>query len=102
MGKNETALPLLGCGFIMVYGLAQLWAGFGGIQVHLGAGWALGALGVAIFFRFSLPITIGAFFGARDVWGWHWSFALIFAAPGLLFMGLMIPGALASLMGKKK
>jgi hypothetical protein len=23
-------------------------------------------------FRFTLPITIGAFFGAMDVWDWHW------------------------------
>jgi hypothetical protein len=40
---------------------------------------------VAVMFltRFSLPITVGSFFGAMNVWGWHWIGALVFAAPGL-------------------
>ena len=37
---------------------------------------------------------IGSFFAARDIWGWHWGFAAIFAAPGLL---LVIPGAIGSI-----
>jgi formylglycine-generating enzyme required for sulfatase activity len=35
-----------------------------------------------------------------NVWEWHWAGALVFAAPGLLFMALMIPGALASVLKK--
>jgi hypothetical protein len=93
----------LGCIFmllIMGYGLAQIYAGFIGIRHHWGGGWAIGAVVVALMFRFSLPLTIGSFFGAMNVWGWHWLGALVFAAPGLAFMALMIPGALAAGLAK--
>jgi len=81
---------------ILVYGLVQIWAGFIGIDHHLGSGWAWAAIAVFFIFQFTLPVTIGSFFGAMDVWGWHWAGALAFAAPGLAFMLLMIPGSLAS------
>ncbi len=82
---------------ILIYGLAQIFAGFIGIEYHLGFGWAVGAILAAFIVRFMLPLTIGAFFCALDVWGWHWVGALLFAAPGLAFIALMIPGMLASL-----
>lgn len=95
---NDKLAGALGCAFmsviisgITVYGVAQIWAGYIGIDHHLGTGWAIGAVVVAILFRFSLPITIGSFFGAMNVWGWPWYGAFIFAAPGLAFMALMIP-----------
>jgi len=87
---------------MLVYGIAQIWAGYIGIDHHLGSGWAIAAVVVAFLFRFSLPITIGSFFGAMNVWGWPWYGALIFAVPGLAFMALMIPGALASIFQKFK
>lgn len=85
----------------MGYGLLQIWAGYIGIEYHLGGGWAIGAVSVAFLLRFTLPITIGSFFGAMDVWDWHWAGALVFAEPGLAFMALMIPGALASILKKE-
>ena len=88
--------PALGCFIVLVYGGAQLIAAWQGIAYHWGWGWSLGAMLLLFGLRFTLPITIGAFFGAKDVWGWHWFFALIFAAPGLLFM---VPGVIASLGG---
>src|SRR4051794_12723625 len=94
----------LGCAFMilmLVYGLVQCWAGYIGIQHHLGGGWAIAAIIAAFVFRFSLPLTIGSFFGALNVWGWPWIGALVFAAPGLAFMALMIPGTLATVMGKR-
>lgn len=75
----------------IVYGIAQLVAGYVGIDFHLGAFWAGVAIFAALMFRFTLPITIGAFFGAMDVWHWHWALAALFAAPGLAFM---IPGVI--------
>jgi hypothetical protein len=84
---------------ILVYGLLQVYAAYLGIQHHLGTGWAIVAIG-ALFFRFSLPITIGAFFGAMDVWGWHWFFALLFALPSLAFMALMVPSIFTSVIGR--
>jgi hypothetical protein len=80
----------------LALGIAQLIAGYMGIQHHLGTVLAIIALFLAFFARFTLPITVGAFFGAMNVWGWHWFWALIFTLPGLAFMALMIPGALAT------
>ena len=94
----------MGCAFIigmLIYGIAQISAGYIGIDHHLGSSWAIGAVIAALLFRFSLPITIGSFFGAMNVWGWPWYGALIFAAPGLAFMALMIPGALTSIFKKE-
>jgi hypothetical protein len=101
--KGEGLATAGGCAFMIVimgYGLAQIWAGFIGIDHHLGSGWAWAAVAGSFILRFTLPITVGSFFGAMDVWGWHWAGALAFAAPGLAFMLLMIPGALASAFGK--
>ncbi len=80
---------------IFAFGIAQFVAGFEGISDWLGSGWAWAALILALLFRFTLPITIGAFLGAVNVWGWHWSLAALFAAPGLAFA---IPGVLAWLV----
>lgn len=76
-------------------GLAQLAVGFMGIEHELGVGWAFGAMVLALLFRFMLPITIGTFFGATNVLGWHWASALLFTAPGIL---LMVPGVVASVL----
>lgn len=80
---------------VMIFGIAQLVAGFAGIEGGIGVIWAWIALIAALMFRFTLPITIGAFFGAMNVWGWHWALAALFAAPGLAFI---IPGALVSVL----
>lgn len=83
----------------LVFALAQLAVGFLGIEVGLGAIWAWLALFAAILFRFTLPITIGSFFGAMNVLGWHWAFAALFAAPGLAFV---VPGVLVSIVSLVK
>jgi MFS family permease len=86
-----------GCLFMAVvalFALAQLLAGYTGIQHHLGTVAALIALFLAFYARFTLPLTVGAFFGAWNVWGWHWFWALVFAAPGVVFVVLMFPGVL--------
>ena len=96
-------MQVIGFILVTVYGIAQIAAGYVGIDFHFGAVWA----GVAIFaasmflmFRFTLPITIGAFFGAMDVWHWHWALAALFAAPGLAFI---IPSVIMSIIeGVKK
>lgn len=62
------------CGLMIVfmaYGIVQIYAGYVGIDFHLGAIWAILALAAAFLFRLTLPITIGSFFCATDVWGWH-------------------------------
>lgn len=76
----------------IVYTIAHFYAGFLGLQYHLGTFWALLFVVVCLWGRMTLPITIGAFFGALQVWHWHWFFALLFAAPALVvFIALTIP-----------
>ena len=85
---------LLGIGgaiLFLGYGIVQIMAGYIGVDYHFGAVWAGVAIVAALMFRFTLPITIGAFFGAMDVWGWHWALAALFAAPGLAFL---VPGVI--------
>ena len=81
----------LGAIFFLGFAIVQAVIGYLGIEYHFGSGWALGLLIAAFVFRFSLPLTIGTFFGALDVLGWHWFGALLITLPGLLFM---IPGAI--------
>jgi hypothetical protein len=77
------------------YGLTVLAIGWIGIEEELGWWWAFGAATLAILLRFTLPITIGAIFGAMNLWGWHWAFATLFALPGLAFM---IPALVAAII----
>jgi len=83
---------------VIAYGIAQFSVGYMGIEVMFGSGWAIAALIGSLVFRFGLPITIGAFFGATEVLGWHWALALVFTAPGLLFI---IPAVASSIFYRK-
>lgn len=74
------------------FGIAQIVVGYIGLQVMIGTWVAVVGLGFAFGLRIMLPMTIGSFFGAIEVLGWPWWGALLFAAPGLLFM---IPGIIA-------
>lgn len=93
--KNILAFLAGGFGVILLLGigLAQMVIGYIGIEYHFGAGWAIGAVVLALMFRFSFPLTIGTFFGAMDVFGFSFIVALLITLPGLL---LMIPGAIAA------
>jgi hypothetical protein len=91
--NNILAFLAGGFGVILMLGigLAQIVIGYIGIEYHFGSGWAIGVLVLAFVFRFTLPLTIGTFFGALDVFGWPWYGALLITLPGLLFM---VPGAI--------
>ena len=52
---------LIGIIFLL-FSLVQLYAGYIGIEHHLSAMWAIIAILLAVVLRFTLPITIGAFF----------------------------------------
>ena len=93
--KNILAFLAGGFGVLLMLGigLAQMVIGYIGIDYHLGAGWAIGAVVLALVFRFSLPLTVGTFFGAMDVFGFSFIVALLITLPGLL---LMVPGAIAA------
>lgn len=92
-------LTVTGIILFISYGFFQIYVGYIGIDYHLGAYWAGLALFAGFIFRLSLPTTIGAFFGAMDVFGWHWALAALFAAPGL---ALVIPGVLNAIISAIK
>ena len=90
----KLAIGLLALAAFLVFSSAQIAAGYAGIEHGIGPFWALAAVFTAVFLRFTLPITVGAFVGAMTVWGWHWAAALIFAVPGLVFV---FPGVIAGI-----
>ncbi|MBP7709846.1 MAG: hypothetical protein KA100_02105 [Rickettsiales bacterium] len=90
-------LGMIGVAALLLFGVLQLYAGYIGIDYHFGSIWAFIAVTLAIVFRFTLPITIGAFFGAIDVWNWHWLLASLFVAPGLVFI---VPGVFIIITSK--
>ena len=87
-------MPVIGFILISFFGIAQMVVGYIGVEYHFGTVWAIVAIFASLMFRFTLPITIGAFFGAMDVLGWHWALSALFVAPGLAFL---IPGVLISI-----
>jgi len=87
--KNIVGISAL-IGFLAIV-MSQMAAGYAGISHSLGPSWACFAILLALYFRFTLPISIGAFYGAMTVWGWHWALAFLFVLPGLIFV---LPGAL--------
>ena len=91
--KLFATLGVFGYLLFLLFGVAQIYVGMLGIEYHFSSFWAYSAVIIAIFLRILLPVTIGSYFGAVDVLGWDWYFALAFAAPGLLFV---IPGVIGS------
>jgi hypothetical protein len=91
---------LVGCGVLAGYSAFFLYSGFIGIAEEWGTVWALVALFAGFVFQSPLPLAIGAFFGALDVWHWPWPGALAWTAPGMLYTLFMLPYALTSLKRK--
>ena len=97
-GWKDTVLGGLGCLMAlatMAYGLLITVVGWIWIEVEFGFWWGIAAIVLAIFLRFTLPITVGAIFGAMHLWGWHWIGATLFVLPGLAFM---IPAVFAMIL----
>lgn len=90
----QSILALLGLVVSLVYGAVSIWAAYLGLDQALGW-WAILIVIGCLFFRFTLPLVVGAFLGALNVWHWHWALALLFAAPGLVFI---IPSVVAALL----
>jgi hypothetical protein len=90
-------MNILGGIIFFGYGIIQLGAAWAGLELYVGT--IISGV-IVVFFglilRFTLPITIGAFLCALNIWGWHWALSALFVAPGLL---LIIPSVLASILG---
>lgn len=86
----------LGIFSLIAIGVVQLALGWAGIEHHLGWWGGVGAVFLFFFFRFTLPITVGVYFGVVDVLGWPWWAGVLIAAPGLLFV---VPTIIAAILG---
>lgn len=91
-------MAILGVLFIpimLALGLFLMALGYIGIENWLGKGWAIGALVLALGFRFTLPLTIGSYFAVVNVFDYDWWVGVLAAAPGLLFI---VPSMLFTLI----
>ena len=80
------ALGILGFLVFVAVAFIQTVVGYIGIEHHFGTFVAIVVIILAFVFRLMLPLTIGTFLGAMNVWGWPWYGALALASPGLLFV----------------
>ena len=71
---------------VFTYQFSLIYAGFIGIQMHMGTIMGILSIIVLLLFRFPIPIMIGAYFAAHDIWHWEWYWALLFSSPGLLLI----------------
>lgn len=85
---------------VFLFGLFQFAAGWTGIEQRFGWGWGIAAV-IAGLCGFSIPLTIGTFLCARNIWHWSVPFAVLFTLPGLAFMIPQLTfGIISSLWGR--
>jgi hypothetical protein len=86
----------------LVLGLFQLAAMMAQLESLWGLNsWISAAIGVAFLVFFPIVIPFFSFFGAKDVWGWDWWQALLFAAPFLVFAVIsVLSGGILSVLGR--
>lgn len=101
---SDRADGTLGCAValaFMAFGAFQIYAGFVGLSESFGWGWAVAALVLAFWLKFTVPMVVGCYLYAANQLGWPWYFAALFAAPGLLFMIPSLVADLLSAIGRK-
>lgn len=74
----------------------QVFACYDFMEHYWGWHWAvcIAVMSVLFFFKATLLITAGCFFGALLVWKWPWWGALLLAAPGIVIGVLALLGVL--------
>jgi len=70
--------------YLFAIAILQVVLGFKGIEYGLGFWWAIAALFVFIFFRFTIPMLAGTFYYLYAFEGWNFFLALLVAVPGLI------------------
>ena len=93
--KFENSLGCVAALLFLGFGVFQIYAAGIGLSNSLGTGWAIGLIAVSFIARTSIPVIIGAFLCAMNVWEWHWALAALFAAPGL---ALVLPSMAANIL----
>lgn len=90
MSKLATIIGVIA---FFAFGIVQIYIGLAYFHHTFGFGWAIAVSVAAFGFRLSLPLTVGTFLGAMNLWGWPWYLAAVFTAPALAFV---VPGAITA------
>ena len=93
--KEFGLLITLGTLFYVLFGIFQMVLGIMGIAHYFGAFGVILALAGLFIYRFTLPFTIGTFFGAMAVLDVNWFFALLLTLPGVVYL---IPGLMLTVL----
>jgi hypothetical protein len=92
MGVLKFLLGAIGVLLMLAYSAVYLYSGGAGIYAWGGSAWLSGCILAFVILRIAFPFTLGAFYCAAYLWGWHWSLATVWALPGL---AVALPGMLA-------
>lgn len=77
--------------------LSQVALGVMGLD-YLGGPWAaIAGIAAAMLLSFSIPLTVGTYFGVVYVLDWPWWAGILIAAPGI---ALLAPAFLLSILGQ--
>jgi len=91
-------ISVLGAIVFIGYGIMQIYAGYLGIEEYWGMVAAIAVIFISSMMRITIPILVGGFLCATELWGWHWIWAVIFVMPGILFM---VPSLLTTVFARR-
>lgn len=72
----------------MIFGTGYLAIAFSGLENQFGLAWAGAALIILILFNITIPLSVGSYFYATSVLGWHWFEAILFT---LIVVTIIVP-----------
>lgn len=100
--KLGESLSCIGMVLFLALGVVQLYAGYIGLDYLIESSlWFNVLFWGSILLNIWIPIFVGCFYAARDLWEWHWALALLFTLPGIaLWIGIWIAMASGSLKEK--
>lgn len=86
---------------VLAVSLLYFYTGVAGISIEFGRGWAIATAIIAGVFRFTLPLSVGAFFYASNIWGWGTLGSILFAFPFLGIQLLLLTGGVLATIADK-
>jgi hypothetical protein len=92
MGKSEDWFGCVAQLVFLALGAVQLYAGYIGLDYLIESNFWFNVLfWGSLVLNLPIPIFVGCFYAARDLWEWHWALALLFTLPGIaLSLGVWI------------
>ncbi len=78
-------------------GLAMFAVAWTGLTSEISWQWAAGVIIASFVVRLYLPIAVGAFLFAHNIWGWPLPESVLFALPWLIFLSPSIAASVFSI-----